>query len=224
MATANDDLEWPEYNTTAYDEIASITARINTFRYNLRALWDTGVDTSAAHSTVRRLETERDALVDTPSDFPYLSRLPPELLQLITRMYYGTEARYFAVVRPWMACRALYNAYRDVIAIVPRRPRGSVGSNIHDVCLCSPPSMYPWPSVAPRATTPRRVVYGSKIVTPEPMSKLADIMPPRPVVRRHACAICAAVCTKRCRACREVYYCCREHQTEHWPFHRTECC
>ena len=28
---------------------------------------------------------------------------------------------------------------------------------------------------------------------------------------------------KQCAACRAVKYCCREHQTEHWPAHKAAC-
>lgn len=37
------------------------------------------------------------------------------------------------------------------------------------------------------------------------------------------CAFCQARATQLCAACRNVVYCCREHQKEHWKQHKFEC-
>ncbi|XP_034481961.1 SET domain-containing protein SmydA-8 [Drosophila innubila] len=37
------------------------------------------------------------------------------------------------------------------------------------------------------------------------------------------CALCQARATQLCGACRNVVYCCREHQKEHWKQHKWEC-
>lgn len=37
------------------------------------------------------------------------------------------------------------------------------------------------------------------------------------------CAVCHAVATQYCSSCHSVFYCCREHQKQHWKIHKAEC-
>jgi hypothetical protein len=34
---------------------------------------------------------------------------------------------------------------------------------------------------------------------------------------------CTNSATKRCGACKKIYYCCPEHQRQHWPVHKIRC-
>jgi len=38
-----------------------------------------------------------------------------------------------------------------------------------------------------------------------------------------ACPVCNVKATKHCARCASVYYCSKEHQTEHWSYHKAEC-
>ena len=37
------------------------------------------------------------------------------------------------------------------------------------------------------------------------------------------CAVCQKEASARCAKCRQIYYCCVEHQREHWPSHKSDC-
>lgn len=37
------------------------------------------------------------------------------------------------------------------------------------------------------------------------------------------CPICSVECNSKCSGCNAVYYCCKQHQTEHWPLHKVQC-
>ena len=37
------------------------------------------------------------------------------------------------------------------------------------------------------------------------------------------CAVCHATATQRCSGCRSVFYCNRDHQKQHWQFHKLQC-
>jgi hypothetical protein len=46
----------------------------------------------------------------------------------------------------------------------------------------------------------------------------------QPVVEvLHFCELCSRNTTLRCSICRAVYYCGREHQLDHWPYHKLLC-
>ncbi|KAA6399516.1 MAG: hypothetical protein EZS28_004960 [Streblomastix strix] len=37
------------------------------------------------------------------------------------------------------------------------------------------------------------------------------------------CAVCGKECSLRCSACKEVSYCCKQHQLDHWNTHKLRC-
>ncbi|XP_037040692.1 uncharacterized protein LOC119077589 [Bradysia coprophila] len=37
------------------------------------------------------------------------------------------------------------------------------------------------------------------------------------------CKVCSKECRRRCEKCPWIFYCCREHQLEHWPDHKKNC-
>ncbi len=37
------------------------------------------------------------------------------------------------------------------------------------------------------------------------------------------CKVCGTECRRRCEKCPWIFYCCREHQMEHWPEHKKNC-
>jgi len=46
-----------------------------------------------------------------------------------------------------------------------------------------------------------------------------DVVPPN----SNFCAICQSVSTLRCSSCSSIYYCSRECQISHWPYHKQYC-
>lgn len=43
------------------------------------------------------------------------------------------------------------------------------------------------------------------------------------ITTNYQCAICDTKCTSKCKRCKAVWYCCSEHQTQHWKQHKHLC-
>eukprot|EP00928_Gymnodinium_smaydae_P011556 TRINITY_DN14249_c0_g3_i1.p1 TRINITY_DN14249_c0_g3~~TRINITY_DN14249_c0_g3_i1.p1 ORF type:complete len:638 (+),score=71.16 TRINITY_DN14249_c0_g3_i1:57-1970(+) len=45
-----------------------------------------------------------------------------------------------------------------------------------------------------------------------------------PQLKEQTCAVCSETRNlQKCSGCKQVYYCCREHQQSHWPEHKSSC-
>ena len=47
--------------------------------------------------------------------------------------------------------------------------------------------------------------------------------PPNYEALKHICLVCRKRSPDSCSKCKKAFYCCREHQSEHWDVHRPEC-
>lgn len=42
-------------------------------------------------------------------------------------------------------------------------------------------------------------------------------------IKNNVCAVCNIYCKKKCANCKTEYYCCLEHQQQHWSSHKSIC-
>lgn len=60
---------------------------------------------------------------------------------------------------------------------------------------------------------------------PHSTNQTPAIMPAIPPIKKNGkiCAVCEVSCKLKCKWCKRVYYCCREHQVSDWKEHKKSC-